>query len=73
LPLWRENPMTSSMQKRLKLSALSFVMAMLFSAGMLLGGSEFVGFPWGPLAGAVCWVILSLLVLKLGGNNNVRM
>ena len=50
---------------RLKLSALSFVMALLFSAGVLLSGSDFVGFPWGPLIGTGCWGVLGLLVLLL--------
>lgn len=60
--------MTSSYFK-LKPLALSFFMAVLFSAAVLLSASDFVGFPWGPLAGACCWVILSLLVLILRGND----
>ena len=48
-------------------------MALLFFGGVLMGGSEFVGFPWGPLIGAGCWVALGLMVLALRGKYDVRM
>ena len=57
--------MTGNMQKKLKASILSFILALLFAGGVLLSGSNFVGFPWGPLAGAGCWVALGLMVLAL--------
>lgn len=50
---------------KIKLSAISCVMALLFAGGVLLGGSEFVGFPWGPLAGAVCFVALLLMCNRI--------
>ena len=53
-------------ENRFKAGILSGIMAVLFSGGILLGGSEFVGFPWGPLAGACCFVILGIIVLWLG-------
>ncbi len=65
--------MIANTRKKLHASAISSVMAMLFCGGFLLSGSEFVGFPWGPLAGAVCWVVLGLLVLKMRGKYSVRM
>ena len=65
--------MTVSMRNRLKRSALSFTGAVLFCGGFLLSGSEFVGFPWGPLAGACCWVILGLFVLIMRGRYDGRM
>jgi hypothetical protein len=46
---------------RLKVGAFSCLMAGLFSAGILLGGSEFVGFPWGPVVGAGCFVMFGLI------------
>jgi len=64
--------MTESMQKKLKASALSIVFALLFSGGILLSGSDFVGFPWGPLAGAGCWVALGLMVFALRGQYDVK-
>jgi hypothetical protein len=43
---------------------LSVLMALLFSGGILLGGAEFVGFPWGPLIGAACFGILGLIAYQ---------
>ena len=63
--------MTLSMRKKLAASAISCVMAMLFCGGLLLGGSEFVGFPWGPLAGAGCWVMLGLMSFIFKGKYDV--
>ena len=65
--------MTGSMRKKLKASALRIVLALLFACGIILSGSDFVGFPWGPLAGAGCWVALGLLVLALRGQHDVQM
>ena len=48
-------------------AAFSFLLAVLFSGGILLGGSEFVGFPWGPVAGVACWVALGLIVYAVEG------
>jgi len=47
---------------KVKSGAFALLMAILFSGGILLGGSEFVGFPWGPVAGVACWVALGLIV-----------
>ena len=52
---------------RVKSGAFAFLLASLFSGGILLGGSEFVGFPWGPVAGVACWVLLGLIVNKVEG------
>ena len=65
--------MTESMPKKLKASALSSLLVLLFSGGVLLSGSNFVGYPWGPLAGAGCWVALDLMVLALKGQYDVEM
>lgn len=59
--------------KNLKPLASRLVMALLFCGGILLGGAEFVGFPWGPLIGSTCWVVLGLMVLRLRGKYNDRM
>jgi len=48
--------MYAEFMHRLKTGAFSCLMAGLFSAGILLGGSEFVGFPWGPVIGVCCFV-----------------
>jgi hypothetical protein len=52
--------MIYSQKNRLKAGALSCWMASLFAGGILLGGSEFVGFPWGPVVGALCFVALAI-------------
>lgn len=48
----------------------NFLMALLFCSAVLLSGSEFVGFPWGPLAGAACWLVLGIMALILRGDVN---
>jgi len=53
--------MTENTRKNLRRSAFNGLMAMLFCGGLVLGGSEFTGFPWGPLLGAACWVALGLM------------
>ena len=47
-------------KNRLKTAAFSCWMAFLFMGGVAFGGSEFAfpGFPWGPVIGATCFVIL---------------
>lgn len=65
--------MTESMQKKLKASTLSFLLVLLFSGGVLLSGSDFLGFPWGPLASAGCWLALGLMVLALRGQYDAQM
>ena len=65
--------MTENMRKHLKALALSIVLVLLFSGGVLLSGSNFMGFPWGPLAGAGCWVALGLVVLALKGQYDAQM
>ena len=49
------------LKHKVKAVAFACFMATLFTAGILLGGSEFVGFPWGPLIGAACLVVFGLI------------
>jgi hypothetical protein len=59
--------MTENMRKKLKASALSSSLALLFTGGVLLSVSNFMEFPWGPLAVAGCWGALGLIVSALKG------
>lgn len=51
--------------RKIKAVVFACCMATLFTAGILLGGAEFVGFPWGPLIGAVCLVVFGLIGVRL--------
>jgi len=53
--------MTASTRNRLKLSALSCLMAFLFAVGLALAGSEFVGFPWGQMIGVPMLVMFAII------------
>ena len=64
--------MTENMRKKLKASVLSSSLALLSTGGVLLSGSNLLGFPWGPLAGAGCWAALGLMALALKGQYDVR-
>ena len=52
---------------KVKSGAFAFLMAGLFSGGVLLGGSDFVGFPWGPFLGVACWVLLGAIIYAVEG------
>jgi len=53
------------LRQKIKKAIFVCFMSLLLAAGILLGGSEFVGFPWGPLAGAVCLVVFGLIGIRL--------
>jgi len=50
---------------RVKLFFLSGFMALIFYAGVMLGGSDGDWFPWANLAGAVLLAVFGLIGLKL--------
>lgn len=59
--------MTKSTRKRLKLLAISCLMAFLFVGGLALCGSDFIDFPWGQVIGAPMLGLFGFIGQRLDG------